>query len=100
MVPRWHAGAHQLRDRLVAALQSETCFGNPSSLTTVLTPHCLCCGKGLSDPVSMSRMIGPECFGSQSQVLPFTFKLDIQATKVAIGDWVKTLPFEAEWGRS
>jgi Family of unknown function (DUF6011) len=33
--------------------------------------HCLCCGKTLTDPVSMARFIGPECWGNDSANLPF-----------------------------
>jgi hypothetical protein len=40
----------------------------------MLAPHCLCCGKKLTDPVSMARWIGPECFGSASTNLPQIFK--------------------------
>jgi hypothetical protein len=40
----------------------------------MLSPHCLCCGKGLTDPVSMARWIGPECWGSASTNLPNIFK--------------------------
>ena len=42
----------------------------------MLSPHCLCCGKGLTDPVSMARWIGPECWGSASANLPRMFKAD------------------------
>jgi hypothetical protein len=28
--------------------------------------NCLICGKGLTDPASMARWIGPECAGSPS----------------------------------
>jgi uncharacterized protein DUF6011 len=37
----------------------------------MLGHYCLCCGKGLTDPVSMARGIGPECWGSASPVMPF-----------------------------
>jgi hypothetical protein len=40
----------------------------------MLSPHCLCCGKGLTDPASMARWIGPECWGSASTNLPRIFK--------------------------
>jgi hypothetical protein len=29
--------------------------------TMMFSPACLCCGKPLTDPVSMARWIGPEC---------------------------------------
>jgi hypothetical protein len=27
----------------------------------MLSHHCLICGRGLTDPISMARLIGPEC---------------------------------------
>jgi hypothetical protein len=38
---------------------------------------CLCCGKGLADPVSMSEGIGPECSRSASTNLPRIFKMSM-----------------------
>jgi hypothetical protein len=32
----------------------------------VLTPQCLICGREFTDPVSMSRLIEPECAGPAS----------------------------------
>jgi hypothetical protein len=32
----------------------------------MLSPNCLICGKGLTDPASMARFIGPECAGTSS----------------------------------
>jgi hypothetical protein len=32
----------------------------------MLSPHCLCCGKALTDPASVARWIGPECWSSAS----------------------------------
>jgi hypothetical protein len=40
----------------------------------MLSPHCLACGKGLTDPVSMARWNGPECWGDASTNLPRIFK--------------------------
>ena len=57
-----------LRARLVAALGARFNTLQPDML---LGAHCLCCGKGLTDPVSQARFIGPECFGSASADLPF-----------------------------
>jgi hypothetical protein len=42
----------------------------------MLHPGCMCCGKPLTDPVSMARWIGPECFGSASNDLPQLFKTE------------------------
>jgi hypothetical protein len=41
---------------------------NPSM---VLSHHCMLCGKPLTDPASMARMIGPECYGSGSLCIPW-----------------------------
>jgi hypothetical protein len=64
-----------VRDRVVEALRSGR-FSSASALIERLSMHCLCCGKGLTDPVSMARRIGPECFGSASESLPFMLRLD------------------------
>jgi hypothetical protein len=42
----------------------------------MLKPSCLMCGKALTDPVSMARWIGPECAGTSSAVMPYTFILE------------------------
>jgi hypothetical protein len=42
----------------------------------MLSPHCLFCGKALTDPASMARYIGPECFGSASLTVPRTLQFD------------------------
>jgi hypothetical protein len=39
---------------------------------TMLGENCLICGAPLSDPISMGRKVGPECFGSSSNVMPIT----------------------------
>ena len=49
------------RQRVFAALQGTQLGG--ASATSLLSPHCLICGRGLTDPVSEARMIGPECAG-------------------------------------
>jgi hypothetical protein len=47
---------------------------------SILTPdallgnHCLICGKGLTDPASMARRVGPECAGTSSLVVPYIIK--------------------------
>jgi hypothetical protein len=64
-----------LRDRVVEAFRCGR-FSSAARLMEHLSGHCLCCGKGLTDPVSMARRIGPECFGSASESLPFMFRLD------------------------
>ena len=37
----------------------------------MLSRYCIICGKALTDPASMSRFIGPECFGSGSIDIPW-----------------------------
>jgi len=36
------------------------------SVTRLFHPYCLCCGKALTDPVSMARFVGPECASTSS----------------------------------
>jgi hypothetical protein len=65
-------GYVELRQRVVAALHPDRFVELRPDL--MLSPNCMCCGKGLTDPVSMSRWIGPECWGSASTNLPRIFK--------------------------
>jgi hypothetical protein len=44
------------------------------SAEKLLSHFYFCCGKPLTDPASMARRIGPECFGSSSLRVPFTIK--------------------------
>jgi hypothetical protein len=60
------------RQRVVAALHPDH-FANLSP-DLMLEAHCLACGRPLTDPVSMARWIGPECWGSASTNLPRIFK--------------------------
>jgi Family of unknown function (DUF6011) len=46
----------------------------------MLGHHCVVCGKGLTDPVSMARLIGPECFGSSSANLPWVLRTNADPT--------------------
>lgn len=39
----------------------------------MLAPQCLVCGKGLTDPASMARAVGPECAGTSSLLVPCLF---------------------------
>lgn len=50
-------------DRLVQRLHPDTFSGLPD---VMLSPNCLICGKGLTDPASMARFIGPECAATSS----------------------------------
>jgi Family of unknown function (DUF6011) len=50
---------------ILAALQGDGIF---TKLTPelMLKPSCMLCGKGLTDPASMARWIGPECAATSS----------------------------------
>jgi hypothetical protein len=69
-----------LRARLVTTLSTRFDKLQPDML---LGSHCLCCGKGLTDPVSQARFIGPECAGTASANLPFIFKTEILNSEAA-----------------
>ena len=74
---RWSRGGtkeecYQVRQRAIDALKHEHFSDLHPEM--MLSPHCLCCGKGLTDPVSMARWVGPECWGSASANLPRIFK--------------------------
>ena len=57
-----------LRDQIVSAFRD----GRFDKFTPdMLGNHCLMCGKGLTDPVSQARFIGPECFGTSSVNIPW-----------------------------
>jgi Family of unknown function (DUF6011) len=61
-----------VRDRFIVQLTIALATLRSSIM---LRPACLCCGKMLTDPVSMARWIGPECAGTASAVLPFIIEL-------------------------
>jgi hypothetical protein len=67
-------GCHVLEDRVLAAFQR----GYFESLTpaSMLSPNCLICGRGLTDPVSLSRWVGPECAGTSSARIPRLFRCE------------------------
>jgi hypothetical protein len=67
-------GLLETRDRILEVLHPDR-FSKLSP-DLMLKPCCLCCGKGLTDPASMARWIGPECWGSASTNLPNLFKLE------------------------
>jgi hypothetical protein len=58
-----------LRQQVIAAF-SEGRF-NRFDPAMLLAPHCLICGKALSDPVSQARFIGPECADTNSVHVPW-----------------------------
>jgi hypothetical protein len=66
--------AYLLPDRVITAFEG----GHFDRLRPeiMLGHNCMICGKGLTDPVSMARFIGPECAGTASPNLPFTLDLN------------------------
>jgi hypothetical protein len=62
----------ELRQRIIDTLHPNYFVSLRRDL--MLSPNSLCCGKALTDPASMARWIGPECWGSASINLPRIFK--------------------------
>jgi hypothetical protein len=62
-----------VRDRVIDLMPDAFAGLHPEMM---LKPSCLMCGKALTDPVSMARWIGPECAGTSSAVVPYTFILE------------------------
>jgi hypothetical protein len=73
---RWMCSLHGSSEipafdaRLTPMLTDGVFFANLSP-DRMLGHHCLICGKGLTDPASMARWIGPECAGTSSLTVPF-----------------------------
>jgi hypothetical protein len=65
-------GLKALRDRVVTTFSGS--FFSALTPDALLGNHCLICGKGLTDPASMARRIGPECAGTSSLVVPYIIK--------------------------
>jgi len=63
------AGVPTLVTRIVAALRNG--FFTASMPAQMLSYNCVICGKGLTDPASMARWIGPECAGTSTLHVPF-----------------------------
>jgi hypothetical protein len=71
----WAKGSNPnygLRERLNRTLDDG--FFDEFKPSMILSHHCMLCGKPLSDPASMARMIGPECYGSGSLNIPWLWK--------------------------
>jgi hypothetical protein len=68
-----HRAMLALRERLAAVFCDVDRFGHIDAIG-LLGGHCLCCGKALTDPVSMARRIGPECWGSASATIPWRLR--------------------------
>ena len=56
--------AFAFRERVLAELRSGRLDDYDAAL--MFGANCLLCGKGLTDPASMARRIGPECAGTSS----------------------------------
>jgi hypothetical protein len=61
-------GKQALQDAVLSAFR-DGFFDRPTP-KAMLSPQCLICGKGLTDPASMARGIGPECARTTSLTVP------------------------------
>jgi hypothetical protein len=69
---QWRAdvtGVPTLVQRIVTILRGG--FFTASMPAQMLSYNCVICGKGLTDPASMARWIGPECAGTSTLHVPF-----------------------------
>jgi hypothetical protein len=65
---------YSLRERIANAfLAGHFDHLNPEIM---LRTHCICCGKGLTDPVSQARYIGPECWQRTGGRIRWTLDVD------------------------
>jgi hypothetical protein len=67
-------GAATIVQRVVGAFRGGLFDG--SAAAKMLSYNCVICGKGLTDPASMARWIGPECAGTSTLRVPFV--IDVQ----------------------
>jgi hypothetical protein len=58
-------------------------FLTASAPAEMLSYNCVICGKGLTDPASMARWIGPECAGTSTLRVPFVITANQAATPEA-----------------
>jgi hypothetical protein len=71
-------GTDLITHRVVRVLNSGLfCSSMPVKM---LSYNCIICGKGLTDPASMARWIGPECAGTSTLRVPFVIAADQAAT--------------------
>jgi hypothetical protein len=70
-----------LRDRVVEVFNGD--FFSRFRPASLLGNHCICCGRALTDPVSQSRFIGPECYGSASRNIPWITDLSAPEDQAA-----------------
>jgi hypothetical protein len=64
------------RERLVRFFDGT--FFNYFAPGKMLAHNCMVCGKGLTDPASMARMIGPECYGSSGLSIPWLYGVPLE----------------------
>ena len=64
--------------RLVAAFRGG--LFDDSAPAEMLSHNCVICGKGLTDPASMARWIGPECAGTSTLRVPFVIDVHQERT--------------------
>src|SRR5262249_53789192 len=62
-------GLPTLVQRVVTTLRNG--FFTAAMPAKMLSYNCVICGKGLTDPASMARWIGPECAGTNTLHVPF-----------------------------
>jgi hypothetical protein len=62
-------GVPTLVQRIVTTLRNG--FFTAAMPAQMLSYNCVICGKGLTDPASMARWIGPECAGTSTLHVPF-----------------------------
>ena len=79
-----------LRDRVIAALRP-TEVGEVKA--RLLSYRCLICSKGLTDPISMARLIGPEC--AQEYDIPTIRQIEV-ATSAAVPPAAATFERQAD----
>jgi hypothetical protein len=80
----WKGGAgreiyDQLKTRVASLFLGDFFAGVDAS--KLLFPHCLICGRALTDPASMVRFVGPECAGTSSLVVPHLINKPSTATR-------------------
>ena len=78
----WKDGYDAFGERVASVLRSD--FFSAFTPERMLGAFCLACGKQLTDPASMARRIGPECWGSASIIVPSIFNAAGASTQSAV----------------
>jgi len=68
------AESAELKERVILLFRGD--FFKRLSPKKMLSASCMLCGKGLTDPASMARWIGPECAGTSSLEVNKIFHCD------------------------